>query len=98
MPKTPIREKEGVSISKHAVVKPARVSIRTLDGSVISGNINLGLENRISDVFVKSETPFVVMFDAIVAGKNTPGVYIINKSHIVWVEPEDSELSLPNNE
>lgn len=41
------------------VLRPADVSIKTLDGSVIEGKVNLGYENRISDLFTASERPFI---------------------------------------
>lgn len=63
------------------------VTIRTVDGSMIRGKINLGENERISDVMVKGESPYLVVFDAATA--NTEGkVFVVNKRHIIWVEPE----------
>jgi hypothetical protein len=68
------------------------VYIKTVDGSLIRGKINLGLEKRISDVFVKSETPFIVVYD--VGDPSLPKkVLVVNKNHIVWVEPDETGLS-----
>ena len=50
------------------VLKPAEVSIKTLDGSVIEGKVNLGYENRMSDLFTKTDNPFIVVFDAVHLG------------------------------
>lgn len=74
---------------KHAkkMVRPAEVTIRTVDGSILQGKVNLGAEKRVSDVFTKSDSPFVVLFDAVYAGSGGK-VLVINKAHIVWIEPE----------
>ncbi len=70
---------------------PAVVTIRTVDGSILQGKINLGAERRCltcssgrtnrSSFFPMRHTPVVP------ASK----VLVINKSHIVWIEPDDLE-------
>jgi hypothetical protein len=77
---------------KDAVKKEYRVvteliTVRTVDGSTIRGNINLGVKERVSDLFTKSETPFIVLTGVTLAEGSRP-VLFVNKSHIVWVEPE----------
>jgi hypothetical protein len=67
---------------------PAAVTIRTSDGSVVQGKINLGQRRRISDVFTKSEEPFVVLYEATYSG-GSGKVLVINKDHILWIEPEE---------
>jgi hypothetical protein len=43
---------------------------------------------RVSDIFTKGKNPFIVVYDACIAGQ--PGrVLIINKNKILWVSPED---------
>ncbi|ETR74588.1 MAG: hypothetical protein OMM_06238 [Candidatus Magnetoglobus multicellularis str. Araruama] len=69
-------------------VKPKNITIRTADGSTLSGKVNIGENERVSDVFTKTDNPFVVLFDAATA-QGCGRVYFINKTHIVWVEPED---------
>ncbi len=64
------------------------ITIKTIDGSTIQGKVNLGVKERVSDLFTKSEQGFIVLVDATTkegAGK----VLFVNKNHIVWVEPED---------
>ena len=64
------------------------IAIRTTDGATVLGRINIGIKERVSDIFTKTDTPFVVLFDAEHrdgAGK----VLFVNKSNIVWVEPLD---------
>jgi hypothetical protein len=78
---------EIVEASK--ILKPADVSIKTLDGSVIEGKVNLGYENRMSDLFTKTDNPFIVVFDATHLGSPKKKVLVLNKQHIVWAEPRD---------
>jgi hypothetical protein len=67
------------------------VSVKTLDGGIIRGKINVGEGNRISDVFLTNEAPFMVIYD-IEFPVTMNKVLIINKQHIVWVEPEDKPV------
>ncbi len=65
-----------------------KVTIRTIDGSTLLGKINIGIKERVSDIFTKTDNPFIVLFD--VELRDTTGkVFFINRSNIVWVEPED---------
>ena len=58
-------------------------------GLIDKHDINMGLfYHRISDLFTVGRNPFVVVFDA-VAEWNDSKVFIINKSNISWVTPED---------
>jgi hypothetical protein len=64
------------------------VTIRTIDGTTLLGKVNLGIKERVSDLFTKTENPFIVLFD--VEHRDISGrVLFINKNNIVWVEPED---------
>ena len=67
------------------------VSIKTVDGGIIRGKINVGEGNRISDVFLTGDAPFIVIYN-VEDQINLDKVLIINKQHIVWVEPEDTPL------
>ncbi|MDD5168171.1 MAG: hypothetical protein PHN75_05095 [Syntrophales bacterium] len=70
-------------------VTERRVSVKTVDGSLVQGKINIGSLKRISDMFQENELPFVIVYEASsISGENK--VFIINKSHIVWVEPDDA--------
>ncbi|MFO7784655.1 MAG: hypothetical protein ACQET7_11155 [Thermodesulfobacteriota bacterium] len=65
-----------------------KVTIKTTDGSTLMGRINIGIKDRVSDLFTRSESPFVVLTD--VETRDGSGkVLILNKSHIVWVEPNE---------
>ena len=64
------------------------ITIKTTDGSTIQGRVNLSYKQRVSDLFTKDASPFLIMVD--VMSKNSKGrVMFVNKEHIVWAEPED---------
>ena len=64
------------------------IIVRTTDGSTVRGRINLGIQERVSDLFTRSEKPFVVVTDA--SHRDGEGkVLVMNKTNIIWVEPED---------
>lgn len=67
------------------------ISVKTVDGGIIRGKINVGEGNRISDVFLTGEAPFIVIYD-VEDQMNLNKVLIINKQHIVWVEPEETPV------
>jgi len=65
-----------------------KVTIRTIDGSTILGKVNIGIKDRVSEVFTKADNPFIVLTDA--EHKDISGkVLFVNRNNIVWVEPED---------
>ncbi len=65
-----------------------KVTVKTTDGSTLMGRINIGIKDRVSDLFTRSESPFVVLTD--VETRDGSGkILILNKSHIVWVEPNE---------
>jgi len=67
------------------------VTVKTTDGSIISGNINLNSEtlpmDRVSDLLIKGQNKFLMMYNATIGNRNDAAV-IINKSQIVWVMEE----------
>ena len=64
------------------------IIIRTIDGSTLQGRVNIGIKERVSDLFTKTENPFVILFDA--EHKDISGkVLFVNKNNILWVEPQD---------
>ena len=79
---------EEIVEDKDFEVNTKNITIRTADGSTLSGKINIGEKERVSDVFTKTDNPFVVLFDA-ATSHGCGRVFFINKTHIVWVEPED---------
>ena len=66
------------------------ITIKTTDGSTIHGKVNLANKQRVSDLFTKATTQFLIMVE--VMSKESKGkVMFINKEHIVWAEPEEEE-------
>ena len=66
------------------------ITIKTTDGSTIHGKVNLANKQRVSDLFTKATTQFLIMVE--VMSKESKGkVMFINKEHIVWAEPEEQE-------
>jgi len=64
-----------------------KIIVRTIEGETISGKVNIGIKDRVSDLFTKDGNQFIVLFDA--EHKNSSGkVLFVNKDNIVWVEPE----------
>jgi len=67
-----------------------KITVKTSDGSTIQGKVNVASNQRVSDIFTKSEDRFIVMID--VSYRDGVGkILFVNKRHILWVEPEDSE-------
>ncbi len=64
------------------------ITIKTSEGSTIQGKVNLGVKERVSELFTKSDQAFIVLVDA-TTKEGTGKVLFVNKNHIVWVEPED---------
>ena len=65
-----------------------KITIRTSDGNTLMGEVNLGMKERVSDLFTKTENPYIVLLN--VEHKDGSGkVLIVNKNHIVWAEPEE---------
>ena len=79
------------TVKKTAKVTESLVSVKTVDGSLLRGKINLGNENRITDIFTQSDTSFIVLSD-VTSQSAESKVMIINKNHIVWVEPEEHAI------
>jgi len=76
-------------MDKSKVLKPAEVRIKTLDGTEMKAKVNLAQENRISDLFTRTENPFIVLLDADYPGARLKKVMVLNKQYIVWAEPLD---------
>ncbi len=64
------------------------ITVRTTDGSTINGKVNISPDQRVSELFTRSDISFIVMVDVVL--KDAVGkTRFINKDHIVWVEPDD---------
>ena len=73
-----------------------KVVVKTIDGSLIRGNINLNSESlpmdRVSDLLIKGQNKFLIMYNASLGDRKDAAI-IINKSQIVWVMEEDTAQS-----
>jgi len=76
------------------------VVVKTIDGSLIRGNINLNSESlpmdRVSDLLIKGQNKFLIMYNASLGDRKDAAI-IINKSQIVWVMEEDGSQSKNDN-
>lgn len=65
-----------------------KITVKTSDGSTFMGKVNIGIKERVSDLFTRPEKPFIILIN----GEHKEGperVLIINKNHIIWAEPEE---------
>lgn len=83
--------KELGNFNTYADTENRLVTVKTTDGSIIIGNINLNSEtlpmDRVSDLLIKGQNKFLMMYNATIGNRNDAAV-IINKSQIVWVMEE----------
>lgn len=68
------------------------VAVKTIDGSLIRGNINLNSESlpmdRVSDLLIKGQNKFLIIYNAAMGDRRDAAI-IINKAQIVWVMEEN---------
>jgi len=75
--------------SKDVYKKEYRAArIKTTDGVTWEGKVNIGIKARVSDLFTKTDDPFIVLSD-VERKDGVKTVLFVNKNAIVWVEPED---------
>ena len=65
-----------------------KITVKTADGSLLHGKVNITSKQRISDLFTKGDDPFFIMVET-VSSEGEGKTYFINKEYIVWVEPEE---------
>jgi hypothetical protein len=84
------RKSEMQEKSHNSHPKPVykKITIKTTDGATIQGKVNLTSKERVSDLFTKSKSPFIVLIDAFLR-EGQGKILVVNKEHIVWVEPEE---------
>lgn len=64
------------------------VTIKLRDGTTISGKLNIGEYQRVSDFFKSSPDQYFILADAEYMGTSGK-VIIINKNEIMLAEPEE---------
>ena len=75
-------------VDDHWVKQYRVVKVKMKDGTEITGKLNIGEYARVSDLFRQSSDQYFVLSDAEHRGSSGK-VVIINKSEIVWVEPDE---------
>ena len=65
------------------------VVVKIKDGTTITGKLNIGDFPRVSDYFRNSSDKYLVLSNAEHRGMSGR-VVIVNKSEIMWAEPEDN--------
>lgn len=63
------------------------ITVKTLDGSEVTGKTNIQAFPRLSDMMKNSNDKFVIISSEKQEGSKR--VTIINKEYIVWAEAED---------
>ena len=75
--------------SRHVYKKEYRnVRIKTTDGELLKGKVNIGLKSRVADLFTRMADPFIVLSE-VESGPGATRVLFVNKDNIIWVEPEE---------
>ncbi len=64
------------------------LTIKTADGEIIQGSVNIASKERVSDMFTKGDNSFIVLTNVIFKDCEIKTL-IVNKNHILWAEPED---------
>ena len=65
-----------------------KITVRTTDGATLLGKVNIGIRERVSDLFTKADSQFIILLNA-EPNDSSEKVLIINKNHIAWAEPEE---------
>lgn len=65
-----------------------KITVKTTDGDTLKGKVNIGIKTRVADIFTRSEEPYIVLSD-VEHKQGAKKVLFVNKSAIVWVEPQD---------
>lgn len=72
-------------------VKYYDCTVHMFDGRTIKGKININIMGRLSDMFTKNPSPFVVVYDATLGNDPKRRTLILNKTGIAWAEPKEPE-------
>jgi hypothetical protein len=76
---------------KYYEIKEYKCTVHMFDGRTIKGKVNINIMGRLSDMFTKNPSPFVVVYDATLGDDPKRRTLILNKTGISWVEPEEPE-------
>ena len=79
--------------SENFKVEEHKCTIHMFDGRTITGKINISSLERLSDVFAKDQSSFVIIYDATIGVDDRKRTFFLNKSGIAWAEPEEPEIA-----
>ncbi len=65
------------------------VTVKTSDGSTVTGKINITSFPRLSDMLKHTTDKFITISSDKGEGESPARVIIINREYIVWAETED---------
>ena len=69
-----------------------QIVVKTNDGELFTGNLNIYALKRLSDKF-QSDEPFIVLIDAKRKSyDDTSNIVFINKANIAWAIPQEKKL------
>ncbi len=69
-------------------INKKKVALKTVSGSIFEGNINIELQERLSDMFTTLDSDFIILND-VTENSGKLQVLFINKRQIEWVKPLD---------
>lgn len=72
-------------------INKKKVSIVMQGGKTIEGYVNIGDFERLSDMFTKDESPFLIVYDMELYSVDHKECYFVNKSQIEYAQPMDEE-------
>ena len=75
-----------MTIGRSMRLRPVKVLIRTINGETVTGQVNLGNKDRLSDMFLNSGEKFIILLKA-TCNDEPKEVMILNIDYIAWVEP-----------
>lgn len=89
----------GSDHSPEKTVSDRIVRIKLVDGTLINGQVNINRDpgyDRLSDLISDRITPFLIIFNAMLydASLEQPvrrQTMFVNKTHILWVEPDEDQ-------
>lgn len=75
------------------------IRLRLVDGTRINGQVNINRDHgydRLSDLVANYREPFLILYNVTVHHEDMENpvkhkTLFINKSHILWAEPEESQ-------
>jgi hypothetical protein len=70
------------------VIDESRIKIVTTDRTQIKGVVNKKGFERTSDLFIKDDPSFIIVYKPITKGQENK-VLVVNKTQIIWAELDD---------